>query len=92
MEWKVLRQYQMLFNESLKHMKELCYHIAMNTRIMGESAARRGDLPALDLCIKFFNTFQRASINMSDVRTVYNILFQYRLMGEFVIEYGRYSK
>jgi hypothetical protein len=45
MEWKILRQYQMLFNESLKWLKELCYHIAMNTRIMGEAAGGRGDLP-----------------------------------------------
>src|SRR5690606_28879817 len=41
MEWKILRQYQLLFNESMKLMKELCYHIAMNTRIIGEAAGRR---------------------------------------------------
>ena len=50
----------------------------MNTRIMGETAGRRGDLNTLDLVIKFFNTYLRASINLSDVRTVYNVLFQYR--------------
>jgi hypothetical protein len=42
LEWKVLRQYQMLFDESIKSLKELSYHISMNTRIMGEAAARRG--------------------------------------------------
>jgi hypothetical protein len=57
MEWKILRQYQMLFSESLKLMKELAYHIAMNTRIIGETAGRRGDLHTLDLVIKFFNTY-----------------------------------
>lgn len=41
MEWKILRQYQMLFGESLKQMKELCYHIAMDTRIMAQCAAER---------------------------------------------------
>lgn len=29
----------------MKTLKELCYHIAMNTRIMGEAAARRGGTP-----------------------------------------------
>jgi hypothetical protein len=87
-EWKTLRQYQLLFLASLKIMKELAYHIAMNTRIIGEAAANRGDYPTLDLCIKFFNTYLRASININDVRTVYNVLFQYRKLGEFIIIYG----
>jgi hypothetical protein len=89
MEWKVLRQYQMIFSESLKEMKELCYQIAMNTRIIAEFATRRNDMHTLDMCIKFFNTYLRASINLSDVRTIYNVLFQYRLLGEFVISYGK---
>jgi hypothetical protein len=69
-------------------MKELCYHIAMNTRILGESAANRMDYHTLDLSIKFFNTYLRASINLSDVRTVYNVLFQYRKLAEYVVIYG----
>lgn len=60
MEWKILRQYQLLFNESMKVTKELCYHIAMNTRIMGEASCKQGDYYTLDLCIKFFNTYIRA--------------------------------
>ena len=88
MEWKILRQYQMLFTEALKLMKELCYHIAMNTMLIGENAARRGDLPVVDLCIKFFNTYLRGSINSVDVRTVYNVLFQYRKLAEVIILCG----
>lgn len=85
MEWKVLRQYQLLFLESLKIMKELCYHISMNTKIIGEQAAIKGDYHAVDLCLKFMNTFIRASLNAMDVRTVYNVLFQYRQLGESII-------
>lgn len=61
MEWKILRQYQLLFSESMRLMKELCYHIAMNTRIIGEQAGKRSDYYTLDLCIKFFNTYLRAA-------------------------------
>eukprot|EP01116_Phalansterium_solitarium_P022085 TRINITY_DN7166_c0_g1_i1.p1 TRINITY_DN7166_c0_g1~~TRINITY_DN7166_c0_g1_i1.p1 ORF type:complete len:722 (-),score=241.38 TRINITY_DN7166_c0_g1_i1:267-2432(-) len=87
-EWKILRQYQLVFTESLKHMKEMCYHIAMNTRRMGDAAGKRGDLHVVDLTIKFFNTYLRAGINMPDVRCVYNVLFQYRQLAEWLIEYG----
>ncbi len=87
LEWKILRQYQMLFGEGLERMKDLCYLIAINTRRLGEAAARHGDLPALDLAIKFFNTYLRATINANDIRTCYNILHQYRQLGESVIEH-----
>ncbi|PRP80381.1 hypothetical protein PROFUN_11979 [Planoprotostelium fungivorum] len=85
MEWKVLRQYQVLFNESLLSMKEMCYHIAMNTRIIGEAAAKRHDIHTVDMVIKFFNTFMRASLNAMDVRTCYNVLFQYRKLGQQIV-------
>jgi hypothetical protein len=89
LEWKILRQYQMLFNEGLLSMKDLCYLIAINTRRLGESASRHGDMHALDLAIKFFNTYLRATVNASDIRTAYNILHQYRQLGEFVLGEGR---
>ncbi len=85
LEWKILRQYQMLFTEGLLHMKDLCYLIAINTRRLGEAAARRSDMLALDLSIKFFNTYLRATINANDIRTAYNILHQYRQLGEALL-------
>lgn len=88
LEWKMLRQYQMLYGEGLERMKDLCYLIAINTRRLGEAAARRGDLPALDQAIKFFNTYLRATINAKDIRTCYNILHQYRQLAEFVVEHA----
>jgi len=82
LEWKLLRQYQMLFSESLGHIKDTCYLLAIDTRRLGESAAGRGDLDALDLSIKFFNTYLRATFNASDIRTAYNTLHQYRQLAE----------
>ena len=84
-EWKILRQYQMLFNEGLGRMKDLCYLIAINTRRLGVGAARRGDFHTLDLSVKFFNTYLRATINAKDIRTAYNILHQYRQLAEDVL-------
>jgi hypothetical protein len=89
LEWKILRQYQMLFAESLAQIKDTCYLIAIDTRRLGVAAGRRGDIHALDLAIKFFNTYLRATINAKDIRTAYNILHQYRQLGEFVLEHGK---
>ncbi len=89
LEWKILRQYQMLFGEALGQIKDTCYLIAIDTRRLGEAAGRRHDLDALDLSIKFFNTYLRAAINASDIRTAYNVLHQYRQLGEFVLMQGR---
>lgn len=85
LEWKIMRQYQMLFGEALGQIKDTCYLVAIDTRRLGEAAAHRGDHHALDLAIKFFNTYLRATINASDIRTAYNILHQYRQLAELVL-------
>jgi hypothetical protein len=89
LEWKIMRQFQMLFGEGLTQLKDTCYLIAIDTRRLGEAAGRRSDLHALDLSIKFFNTYLRATLNASDIRTAYNILHQYRQLAEFVIMHSR---
>ena len=92
LEWKILRQYQMLFSEGLTQIKDVCYLIAIDTRRFGEASAHRGDLKALDLAVKFFNTYLRAAINGNDVRTMYNILHQYRQLGERVLHEAREAR
>jgi hypothetical protein len=89
LEWKILRQYQMLFSEGLTQIKDVCYLIAIDTRRLGTAAAHRGDLHALDLTIKFFNTYLRAAINGNDVRTLYTILHQYRQLSETIVHEAR---
>jgi hypothetical protein len=88
LEWKILRQYQMIFGEGLTQIKDVCYLIAIDTRRLGEAAARRGDLQTLDLAIKFFNTYLRATFNANDIRTAYNTLHQYRQLAEMVVREG----
>ena len=75
----------MLFTESLGQIKDTCYLIAIDTRRLGEAAAGRGDMWALDLAIKFFNTYLRSTINAKDIRTGYNILHQYRQLAESIL-------
>ncbi len=87
LEMKVLRQYQTIYNEALNKMRDINYIIAINTRRIAESAMKHENDELLDLVIKFFNTYLRATINARDVRTAYNVLNQYRLLAESALGY-----
>ena len=82
LEWKVLRQYQTISADGLNRMRSICQLVAINSRYIGEKAVATDDRHLLDLVIKFFNTYLRGAINAHDVRSAYNILHQYRLLGE----------
>ena len=87
-EYKVLRQYQMLYSEALNRMRDINYLLAIDTRYIGEAAIAEKDLEVLQLTIKFFNTYMRATLNARDVRTAYNVLNQYRILAEEIIRGG----
>jgi hypothetical protein len=82
LEWKALRQYQAIYNEALGEMPDINHQISINTRYVGEAALDTGDSEAMNLAVKFFNTFLRATLNKSQVRTAYNLLNQYRQLAE----------
>jgi hypothetical protein len=88
-EMKVLRQYQMLYGETLNRMRDINYLIAINTRKLVEKAIAQGEEQTSALAVKFFNTFLRATVNGGDVRTAYNVLNQYRLLAESALRAGR---
>jgi hypothetical protein len=87
-EWKVLRQYQTIYNESLNRMRDINQLVAIDTRYIGEKALGESDREVLELAIKFFNTYLRSTVNERDVRTAYNVLHQYRLLAEAVLRKG----
>lgn len=87
-EFKILRQYQSIYAEAIGTMRDINYVIAINTRLIAERAHKAGTPEALNLAIKFFNTYLRATLNAKDVRTAYTILNQYRLMAEALLISG----
>jgi hypothetical protein len=89
LEFKVLRQFQSIYTEALGSMRHINYVVAINTRLIAERALETGNEQALALAIKFFNTYMRATLNQSDVRTAYTILNQYRIAAESVLRAGR---
>lgn len=91
LEMKVLRQYQMLYGETLNQMRDINYLIAINTRKLAEKAIADKDDRTTNLSVKFLNTYLRATINGKDVRTAYNVLNQYRLLAEYALAHGAYN-
>ena len=89
LEWKVMRQYLGIYNEALTSMRDINYLIAIDTRYLGEAAARADDRELMDLVFRFMNSYLRASLNLRDVRTSYNVLNQYRLLVETMLRLGR---
>jgi hypothetical protein len=89
LEWKVLRQYQAVFNESVGQMPEMSHLIAIDTRYIGESAIETKDGAVLAMVVKFFNTYMRSALNADQIRTAYNVMNQYRQMGERIVTAGQ---
>ena len=92
LEYKILRQYQSIYNESLGEMPDINHLIAINTRYIGEAALSASDGEALSLAVKFFNTYLRATLNASHIRTAYNVLNQYRQLAERALEIGQTAR
>ncbi|MDX2051768.1 MAG: DUF2254 family protein [Polyangiaceae bacterium] len=88
-EWKVMRQYLGIYNEALGSMRDINYLVAIDTRYLGEAAARNDDRELVALVFRFLNSYLRATLNARDVRTAYNVLNQYRLLVESMIRLGR---
>lgn len=88
-EWKTLRQYLGIYNEALKTMQDINYLIAIDTRYVGESAAVREHRELVSMVLRFMNSFLRSAINQGSVRTAYNVLHQYRLLIESLLQLGQ---
>jgi hypothetical protein len=88
-EYKIFKQFNLIFAQSLNHLRDLNNLIAMCFRDIGVVADRLGDDGARRLTINFFNTILRTTLNGKDVRTGYNVLHQYRQFCSHLIQQGR---
>jgi hypothetical protein len=65
--------------------------IAIDTRYIGEAAAKANDIELINLVFRFMNSYLRATINAHDVRTAYNVLNQYRKLAEAMLTEGQHQ-
>jgi Predicted membrane protein (DUF2254) len=85
LEWKGLRQVREVFGAALDSMPEMAHVVAIDTRYVGEAALAASSREVFALTVKFMNTYMRAALNAHDVRTAYNVLNQYRQLGEALL-------
>lgn len=88
-EWKVLREYLGIYREAMGSMQDINYLIAIDTRYIAEAAGQRNDDHLVELSYHYMNSYMRATLNGKDVRTAYNVLNQYRLLVETLIDQGQ---
>lgn len=90
-EWKVMRQCLSIYSEALGSMRDITYVIAIDTRYIGEAAAKANDTELIHLVFRFMNSYLRATLNARDVRTAYNVLNQYRKLAEAMLVEGQHK-
>lgn len=87
-EWKTLRQFLGIYNEALESMQEINSLVAINTRYIGEAAAREGNAELVLMVFRFMNSYLRSAINGGSVIIAYNVLQQYRMLLEGALRAG----
>lgn len=88
-EHKVMKQLHLVFAQALNNLRDLNNLIAMFLKDVALEALKREDKAAHRLALKFFNTCLRSAFAAKDVRTAYNILYQYRRVAEELIRQKR---
>jgi len=86
-ETKAFMDMELIFRNSIRVMPDAVSAIARNTRVLGKEAIHNQDNDTLGLVVQFFNTFIRVSINDKNVRAIFNLFYQYRLLTESIMDY-----
>ena len=88
-EAKAFMDMELIYKTAIRSMPDAVSAIALNTRILGMEAIRNEDDDLLDLVVQFYNTFIRISLNEKNVRAIFNIFYQYRLLAEAIFDYDK---
>lgn len=86
-ETKACMDLELIYKNSIRVMPDAVSTIARNIRLLAEEAIRDQDDEVLDLLVQFFNTYIRIAINDKNVRVIFNLFYQYRLLAEAVMDY-----
>lgn len=90
-EMKILRQYQAVFGEAVNRLRDVNHLIGIHTRRVATVAMDTRDAHALQLSVRFLNTYMRNAINAKDVRSAYNLLNEYRMVAERAVDRGQHE-
>ncbi len=84
-EMKGFLDMELIFKMAIRDMPDAVSAIANSTKIIGLYAIKLKDKQVLNDVIQFFNTFLRHAVNARNPKAIYNLFYQYRLLGEEVL-------
>ncbi len=80
-EMKAMTQVLFAYQAALSKTSDVVSSVSDAVRVIGLAAHKRGDSPMLGLCIRVFNNFMREGIKRKDVHSMYDVLYEYRLLA-----------
>jgi len=87
-EWKTLQLCVGVYHEALGSMQEINALVAIDTRYIGEVAAGKGQPDLVRMVFRFMNSYLRSAIEACSSRTVGDVLHQYRMLLEHLLQLG----
>ena len=85
-EAKGFMDMELIFKTAIKDMPDAVSAVANNAKIIGQYAIRLKEFQVLSSVIQFFNTFLRQAVNNRNPKAIYNLLYQYRMLAEDVLD------
>lgn len=85
-EMKVHTQLFLSYQHALAKTSDAINSISDANRVVAVAAARRGDGRATQLAIRYFNNFLREAIKKKDMRAIYDVFYQYRLLARDLVD------
>ncbi|NND36267.1 MAG: DUF2254 domain-containing protein, partial [Gammaproteobacteria bacterium] len=89
-EVKIMRQYLALMSQTVPESRDVANMIAINTQRLGIATAER-DPALLELIIRCFNSYMRATIRAGDPRTAYYVMNEYRFLAEALLRMNSFD-
>lgn len=86
LERKILRLYELIFNNSRSTLKDVASGVLLNTELIAMEAIKLKK-PEVRKCLyQYFNSYLRAAISGKDPRSAFNTLEHYRIVAESLLE------
>ncbi|MDX2086609.1 MAG: DUF2254 family protein [Kofleriaceae bacterium] len=85
-EMKCLLQLEFGFIHAVTKANDAVSAFSDVLRVIATRADAHHDTPALRLCIRFFNNYLRESIRVRNLRSIYDVLQQYRRLGRELVD------
>ena len=80
-EQKALTQLFFCYQSALSKASDVISSVSDATRVIASQDAARNDERALALAVRFFNNYLREAIKKKDVHAIYDLFYQYRVLG-----------